>query len=142
MISAPRSPSSRPVNGPGEQRSELDHPHAGERPDTASFLDGIGPVDCLLAQRRLGVVADVGHEQVTRLEDVLAHDELRSFGVADAQCVRDLAVVVSRDPLLVGRIPDVRLVDERQLDHTPHHPAQPGAPRCQMDGAVEPRGSP
>ena len=74
---------------------------------------------------------------IARLEDVLPHDELRPFGVPVAQCVRDLPVVVRGDPLLVGRVPDVRLVDQRQLDHPLHHPAQTLAVGRSVDRAVK-----
>ena len=81
--------------------------------------------------------AKLAHEHVARLEDVLAHDQLRPLGVPVAQRVGDLPVVVGGDPLLVGRVPDVRLVDQGQLDHPLHHPAQTLAVGRSVDRAVK-----
>ena len=68
---------------------------------------------------------------------VLLHHQLRPLGVATLERTRDLAVVVLRDPCLLRRVPDVRLVDERQLHDLPHHAAQPRAPCGLEDRVVE-----
>ena len=78
-------------------------------------------------------------EDVAGLEDVLAHHDLRPLAVGTGERLHELEVVVVRRPYLLGRVPDVGLVDERQRDHLAHHAAQPLALRCREDRLVEER---
>ena len=144
MISAPMSPSSRPVNGP-----------ASSMPSSTTRTPASGPGPAGVAGR---CVAAAGRPRVTALRrpalgsrsrDAAATSRSRasktcSFMTSSARSASrvasafdDLPVVVRRDPLLVGRVPDVRLVDERQLDHLAHHAGEPRAPGGVEDRVVE-----
>jgi hypothetical protein len=79
----------------------------------------------------------VRHEDVPCLEDVLAHHELGALAVALLERGHELQVGVERRRRLGRRVPDVRLVDERQRDDLAHHAAEPLAPRSVEDHLVE-----
>ena len=78
-------------------------------------------------------------EDVTGLEDVLAHHDLRPLAVGPGERLHELEVVVVRRPYLLGRVPDVGLVDERQRDDLPHHARQAVALGGREDRLVEAR---
>ena len=110
---------------PGEQLAELDRrgrrraargrsrsrARRGARPDSRHSPSSF-------ACQTPGVRPELRDEEVARLEHVLLHDQLGALGVAGCERARELAVVVRRDQLLLRRVPDVRPVDERQLDDT------------------------
>src|SRR5919108_5199485 len=86
--------------------------------------------------RRLQLT-DVRNEHVARLEHVLLHDELCALRVPGAERLRDLPVVVPRDPSLLRRVPDVRPVYKREHDHLTNHLSHPRASRRFQDRVVE-----
>src|SRR4051812_42670738 len=104
MTSAPRSPSSRPANGP-----------ASMPPSSMTLTPASGPSGA--AWRSSGSGFERGDERVTGLIDVLLHDHGGALAVVLAERGHELLVVVRRLAPLVGRVPDVGLVDERQVDH-------------------------
>src|SRR4051812_18060545 len=108
MTSAPRSPSIRPANGP-----------ASMPPSSMTRSPASGPV------ASSGAGFERCDERIPGLIDVLLHDECRALAVVAAEGGHELLVVVRGLPALVGRVPDVGLVDERQVDDRTGHLGQP-----------------
>ena len=81
-------------------------------------------------------------EQVASLEDVFFHQRLCPVCVPRLDCHGDLAMEVRGDVALLGRVPDIRPVDQRQLDDLAaraRRPARsPRLPRSCCESACSP----
>src|SRR4051794_31892534 len=120
ITSAPRSPSSRPANGPASMppSSRTRSPASGPAPPS-----GAGFECC--------------DERVPGLIDVLLHDQRCPLAVVAPEGGHELLVVVRGLAALVGRVPDVGLVDERQVDDRAGHLGQPPVVGGGQDRVVE-----
>ena len=95
MTSAPRSPRSRPANGPASSVPSSITRTPASGPGSAPCSSG--SVRAALRSLVDSELARIRDEHVARLEDVLAHHQLGPLGVAALQRMGDLLVVVERD---------------------------------------------